>query len=71
MSIAIASDIVEKSFAYCCCCDYNMTLSVASFNVHMWVDGEWECNKDRVLEIVKVSKYNFSHFAIGLSFNFD
>ena len=30
-------------------------LSIATFNVHMWVDGDYEENYDRVIKLVKVS----------------
>ena len=29
--------------------------SIATFNVHMWVDGDYEENYDRVIKLVKVS----------------
>ena len=32
-----------------------MEISIATLNVHMWVDGDWSPNYDRVLKLVKVS----------------
>ena len=31
-----------------------MEISIATFNVHMWMDGEFEPNYQRVLDLVKV-----------------
>ena len=31
-----------------------MEISIATFNVHMWMDGEFELNYQRVLDLVKV-----------------
>ena len=31
-----------------------MEISIATFNVHMWMDGEFEPNYKRVLDLVKV-----------------
>ena len=31
-----------------------MEFSIATLNVHMWVDGDWNPNYDRVLKLIKV-----------------
>ena len=35
-------------------CDRRMEISIATFNVHMWVDADYNPNYDRVLALVKV-----------------
>ena len=37
--------------------------SIATFNVHMWYDGDYEENYDRVLRLVRVSS-QIRHFGI-------